>query len=141
MINLQSFSPHMKTQETLAGSNVALTYSSYTCFGTKVGVEEFDRQVRNSILPTLNKVAMLQAANEGHSDQVQDLLDKKADVDSANGAGHSCLYRAAESGHLEVLRALLAAGASKDIIVLVLYPLSCCWSIRTLLVPVPKHGG
>ena len=120
-----------------------LTYSSYTSFWmlTKVGVEEFDRQVRTSILPTLNKVALLQAANEGNRDQVQDLLDKRADVDSANGAGHSCLYRAAEKGHLEVLRALLAAGASKDRIVLVALPFSCCWNTHTVLLPVSKHRG
>jgi ankyrin repeat protein len=57
------------------------------------------------------KTALLLAADEGHADVVQVLLNRKADVNTRNRNGQTPLMLAAAGGHLEVVRALLAHGA------------------------------
>ena len=79
-----------------------------------VGIAAFDESVRTSIGPTLNRIALLQAAQEGDDVKVRSLLSSRGDVNVANGAGQSCLYSAAEENHIEVIRTLLAERAEVD---------------------------
>jgi ankyrin repeat protein len=51
---------------------------------------------------------LLWAANKGHKDVVQVLLDYKADVNATDGDGHSALHYAVFNDHLDVAVLLLA---------------------------------
>jgi len=55
--------------------------------------------------------ALINAAKEGDLKQVQELVDKGADVDAKNDYGKTALMEAADKGHLEVVKLLLNKGA------------------------------
>ena len=56
------------------------------------------------------------AARDGEVTALTSLLaDAAEDVDARDAAGRTPLYEAADHGHLEVVRALLAAGADRSL--------------------------
>ena len=55
--------------------------------------------------------ALMYAANAGHSQVVQLLLDAGAQVDARDNAGYTSLMIAAGSGHAQLVELLLHAGA------------------------------
>lgn len=55
------------------------------------------------------------AAEKGHRDIVQLLLDHGADVNLKNEIGHTALYEAAETGRTEAVQILLEMGARVDL--------------------------
>ena len=57
------------------------------------------------------EASLLEAAHRGDLAQVQLLLAQGTNVDAADGHGMVSLHFAASAGHLEVVRALLAASA------------------------------
>jgi hypothetical protein len=60
---------------------------------------------------------LIWASYQGSPELVGILLDAGADVTYTSKAGRNALVRAAEGGHLEVVRQLLAAGADRETIV------------------------
>ncbi|KAJ1465566.1 ankyrin repeat-containing domain protein [Baffinella frigidus] len=54
------------------------------------------------------------AAQNGHLEVVQALVDAGADKDAPNKDGHTPLSIAAQKVHVEVVQALVDAGADKD---------------------------
>ena len=55
--------------------------------------------------------ALMLAAEQGHLDVVQALLDAGADLNAGKGEWGTALMKAAQNGHLGVVRALIAAKA------------------------------
>ena len=57
---------------------------------------------------------LLAAAEKGDIEEVRNLLDRGAEVDSRNRGGETPLHKAAKNGHIEVARLLLDRGARID---------------------------
>ena len=58
---------------------------------------------------------MMWAAGKGHTDIVEYLISKGADVNTANYSGRTALHHAAFYGHLDVVKLLLSKGADPNI--------------------------
>jgi len=58
--------------------------------------------------------SLFQAAQEGHLQQVLDLLTQGVDIYATDDEGCTALHHAARQGHLSVVEALLAHGAQVD---------------------------
>ena len=54
------------------------------------------------------------AAQTGHLDVVDLLIENGADKDKANNAGWTPVFVASQQGHLDVVRLLIEKGAGKD---------------------------
>jgi ankyrin repeat protein len=54
------------------------------------------------------------AAQEGHSDVVEQLLSRSADIECVFRDGYTPLYIAAQNGRVEVVKTLLAKGANRE---------------------------
>jgi len=65
----------------------------------------------NTTLGSLNSTLLYEASFRGHSQMVEMLLDRGADVNARTNEGATSLYVAAQNGHLETVRILLANGA------------------------------
>lgn len=62
---------------------------------------------------TAGVAGICKAAREGDTDSVQAILKRKPDLARRDGVqGYQAIHYAAREGHLEVVRLLLAAGAS-----------------------------
>ncbi|NCF69896.1 MAG: hypothetical protein GWP61_28460, partial [Chloroflexi bacterium] len=59
--------------------------------------------------------AFLDAAFNGDTKAVEDLLAEGADVNVKDGIGFTALFRAARSGHTETVKLLLAKGADPNV--------------------------
>ena len=55
--------------------------------------------------------ALIQAADQGDAAQVQQLLDKGANIEAKDEQGYTALYRAAYRGNADLVKLLLAKGA------------------------------
>ncbi len=58
---------------------------------------------------------LLEAARNGQTERVRDLLDGGADVDTQNADGFTALKWASIRGHIATVQALLDAGADVDV--------------------------
>ncbi len=56
------------------------------------------------------------AAKDGQSTKVIQLINSSVNLEDLDDAGNSALNMAAENGHLEILKKLVAAGAKIDVI-------------------------
>jgi ankyrin repeat protein len=59
--------------------------------------------------------ALRVAANNGHQDIVERLIERGADIDATNEKGHTALIGAACQGHLNIVKMLLKEDAKTDI--------------------------
>jgi len=62
-----------------------------------------------------NDLRMIEAAGDGRLTEVQQLLKKGAEVHAVDDEGRTALIAAAYGGHLDVARALVAAGADVNV--------------------------
>jgi ankyrin repeat protein len=62
--------------------------------------------------PPYNKTRLIEAAEEGRTDEVRSLLLKGADVKSTDCFGETALHYAAENGHFDVVKLLVKAGSN-----------------------------
>ncbi|EWH02735.1 ankyrin repeat domain-containing protein [Halomonas sp. BC04] len=63
----------------------------------------------------LGRTALTLAAERGATDTVMAMLDEGVPVDASDGCGWTALMKAAANGHLALLEALLARGATRSI--------------------------
>lgn len=61
-------------------------------------------------------LALHAAAFSGHASTVKLLLDHGAQIDAADNAKHTPLFRACEMGHTDVVQALIDFGARVDVL-------------------------
>ncbi|KAI7975791.1 hypothetical protein EIK77_005541 [Talaromyces pinophilus] len=61
-----------------------------------------------------DRTALIVAAENGHADVVQFLIEKGANLEAQDYDDRTALYAAAESGHEAVVKVLLEKGANKD---------------------------
>ncbi|TQV93021.1 hypothetical protein V2A60_003666 [Cordyceps javanica] len=74
-----------------------------------------------------NKTRIIQAAEEGRYDDVEDCIRHGANVHNSDCFGETALHYAAENGHLEIVELLLAHGADRTVIDSTdRTPLDCC---------------
>ncbi|KAI9346212.1 ankyrin repeat-containing domain protein [Obelidium mucronatum] len=62
-----------------------------------------------------NRTILHYCSERGHSDSVQKLLEKNANIDAMDDNGLTSLHIAAENGHVNVVEALLKAGCLVDV--------------------------
>ena len=60
---------------------------------------------------TYKRTALMLAAENGHADSVNVLLNNKADVNKVDVCGRSALFRAAANGHEDIVEVLIEKGA------------------------------
>jgi hypothetical protein len=67
-----------------------------------------------NVKPRKEQTPLSWAAESGHTEIVQLLVEKGADIDSKDGSGRTALLWAAEKGHKEIVQILVEKGADID---------------------------
>lgn len=106
---------------------IFVTKNLYECL-SQLKIDEWseDTEVDARFEP-YDKTRLIQAAEEGRYDDVEDCLRHGAELNSVDCFGETALHYAAENGHLEIVELLIAQGADRTIVDSThRTPLDCC---------------
>ncbi|OAQ96547.1 hypothetical protein LLEC1_02349 [Akanthomyces lecanii] len=125
--SVDPFAPHNQWPITVNGRLFFITKNLFDGL-SQLRVDEWsdDAEVDSRYEP-YNKTRLIQAAEDGRYDDVEDSLRHGANINNVDCFGESALHYAAENGHVEIVELLLAQGADRTMIDSSdRTPLDCC---------------
>lgn len=121
------YAPHNRWPISVNGQLFFITKNLYDGL-RQLKVDEWsdDAEVDMRFEP-YDKTRLIQAAEEGRYDDVEDCLRHGANIHNADCFGETALHYAAENGHVDIVELLLAHGAERNLIDSTdRTPLDCC---------------
>ncbi|KAJ6780462.1 hypothetical protein PWT90_01828 [Aphanocladium album] len=121
------YAPHNRWPVSVNGRLFFITKNLYDCLShLKVDEWSDDTEVDARFEP-YDKTRLIQAAEEGRYDDVEDSLHHGANIHNVDCFGETALHYAAENGHVDIVELLLAQGADRSMVDSTdRTPLDCC---------------
>ncbi|KAJ2965330.1 hypothetical protein NQ176_g10669 [Zarea fungicola] len=112
--NEDPYGEHNKWPISVNGQLCFVTKNLYDALN-QLKIDEWSEDAEvDTRCPPYNKTRLIQAAEEGRFDDVDDCLRHGANISNVDCFGETALHYAAENGHLDIVELLLENGADKD---------------------------
>ncbi|KAM3536112.1 hypothetical protein MY4038_000578 [Beauveria bassiana] len=121
------YAPHNQWPISVNGRLFFITKNLYDAL-SQLRVDEWSDDAKvDSRFEPYDKTRLIQAAEDGRYDDVEDCLRRGANVHNVDCFGETALHYAAENGHLDIVELLLSQGADRTVIDSTdRTPLDCC---------------